>query len=147
MPLRIIEGETVRRLAEERVIVIAAGGGGIPVCERRGRLQGVDAVIDKDLASAVLARDVGAMALFILTDVPKVYLDFGSARQRGLARMTAREARDHLRAGQFPPGSMGPKVEAAAQFAEECGGRAVITSPGALKRALAGKDGTWVERR
>lgn len=143
-PVRIIEGQTVRRLAGLGVIVIAAGGGGIPVCERRGRLQGVDAVIDKDLASATLAKDVGAAELFILTDVPKAYLDFGSPRQRGLPRMTVREARDYLRAGHFPPGSMGPKVEAAAQFVERTGGRAVITSPGALNRALAGRDGTWV---
>jgi len=101
-PLEIIEGQTVRRLAEEDVIVIAAGGGGIPVYKVRGRLHGVDAVIDKDLASSVLAKDVGAELLLLLTDVRKVALDYGKPTQVDLASMTVAQAREYLAAGHFP---------------------------------------------
>ena len=143
-PVKIIEGPTVRRLAEEDVIVIAAGGGGIPVYRENGRLHGVDAVIDKDLASAVLAQGVGAATLFLLTDVPQAYLNYGTPDQRGLASLTVSQAQEYLARGHFPPGSMGPKVEAALQFVRASGGRALITTPEALHDALDGKDGTWI---
>jgi len=143
-PLEIIEGQTVRRLAEEDVIVIAAGGGGIPVYKVRGRLHGVDAVIDKDLASSVLAKDVGAELLLLLTDVRKVALDYGKPTQVDLASMTVAQAREYLAAGHFPEGSMGPKVEGALQFVAASGHRAIITTPEALAGALVGQDGTQI---
>ncbi|MBM3945579.1 MAG: hypothetical protein FJ317_08865 [SAR202 cluster bacterium] len=143
-PLEIVEGETVRALGGQDVVVIAAGGGGIPVTRHRGRLRGVDAVIDKDLASAVLAHDVGARELVLLTDVRKVSLDFQQPSQTDLDAMTASEAERYAARGHFPPGSMGPKVEAAAMFVRGGGKRAIITSPGFLGAALEGKDGTCV---
>jgi carbamate kinase len=143
-PLEIIEGQTVRRLAEQDVVVIAAGGGGIPVVRSRGRLRGVDAVIDKDLASAVLARDIGANLLVLLTDVRKVALDFQKPSQVDLDSMTVEEAERHLAAAQFPPGTMGPKVEGAIHFVRAGGERAIITTPEALPAALEGSDGTHI---
>lgn len=145
-PLEVLEADTVRRLADMDIMVIAAGGGGIPVYEEEGRLWGVDAVIDKDLASAVLATSIGADSLFILTDVRKVALNFEQPEQEDLDAMSVAEAESHLAAGQFPPGSMGPKVEAAVQFLRSGGKLALITSPEALKGALAGRDGTRITR-
>ncbi|MEM2869762.1 MAG: carbamate kinase [Thermoplasmata archaeon] len=115
-PLEVVERETIRRLVKQGTIVVAAGGGGIPVVRRGGSLAGVEAVVDKDLASAVLARDIGSDTLLILTDVEGVALDFGRPGQRFVKRMTASDVRRHLHAGQFPPGSMGPKMEAALLF-------------------------------
>ena len=97
-------------------VVIAAGGGGIPVTRRDGELSGVEAVVDKDLASATLARDVGADTLVILTDIEKVAVNFGTPEQRFIDHMTVMEAKKYLEAGQFPAGSMGPKIEAAIRF-------------------------------
>ncbi|MGQ9582903.1 MAG: carbamate kinase [Thermoplasmatota archaeon] len=115
-PIEVVESGMVRRLMRQGAVVVAAGGGGVPVVRRGGELAGVEAVVDKDLASAVLARDVGADALVILTDVEGVALDFGTPRQRLLRRVTVSELRRHLAAGQFPAGSMGPKMEAALLF-------------------------------
>lgn len=143
-PLRIIEAPVVRRLVEQGVVVVAAGGGGIPVCQRHGRLHGVDAVIDKDLASAVLARDMQAAYLIILTDVERVALDYGKLAQRDLDRLTVAEARARAAEGHFPPGSMGPKIEAAVQFLEGGGQEVLITTPAALPRALEGRAGTRI---
>ena len=143
-PLKIIEGDTVRRLAEQNVIVIAAGGGGIPVVELQGRLTGVDAVIDKDLASSVLAQSIGAELLLLLTDVPKVALNFEQPDQIDLDSMTLRQAEEYLAAGHFPPGSMGPKVEGAMAFVGATGNRAIITSPELLDSALRGEQGTQI---
>ncbi|MBI4340288.1 MAG: carbamate kinase [Chloroflexi bacterium] len=143
-PLRIIEGETVRKLAQQDVIVIAAGGGGIPVAEVRGRLVGVDAVIDKDLASAVLAQGIQADVLLLLTDVRKVALAYQTPGQVDLDTMTVAQAEEYLAQGHFPPGSMGPKVEGAVQFVKAGGQRAIITTPEALPLALAGEDGTQI---
>jgi len=145
-PLRVVEREAILRLVRLGAVVIAAGGGGIPVVERPGgRLVGVEGVIDKDLAASVLAREVGASLLVILTQVERVYLDYNSPSQRGLSSLSVAEAREHLEAGQFPPGSMGPKIQAAIDFLlENPSGQVLITDPGHLRKALVGRAGTWI---
>jgi carbamate kinase len=148
-PLEIVEAGEVRRLVAdgEGQVVIAAGGGGIPVVRRDGRLVGVEAVIDKDLASAVLAGALGWKHLAIATDVPQVALDFGAPSQRFVDRLTAAEAKKHLASGQFPPGNMGPKIEAALQFLEGGGERVVIADLEHLVPAVAGKAGTRIAKK
>jgi carbamate kinase len=144
-PVRIIESGAIRHLVMGGCVVIAAGGGGIPVvADEKGILSGVAAVIDKDLASAVLAAQIGADALMISTAVEKVCLDFGTPRQRAIDTMTVAEARRHISEGQFEPGSMLPKVEACIHFVEQQGGVAVITCPWGLSTALEGATGTRV---
>lgn len=129
IPIEIVEKKTVKTLVEKGIIVIAAGGGGIPVyVENNGKLEGVDAVIDKDRASAVLARDIGATLLLILTEVEKVALNYGTLLQQDLDRLTVEEAKKYLAERHFPPGSMGPKIEAAIQFLESGGKEVIITS-------------------
>lgn len=145
-PLAIRELPVVRRLLAEGVVVIAAGGGGVPVraLGDEGELAGVDAVIDKDLAAARLAMELGADGLFILTDVEAVALDWGTPRQRSLGRVSPGELRRYQTEGHFAGGSMGPKVEAALRFVEAGGARAGI---GALHQALAvveGRSGTQI---
>jgi carbamate kinase len=145
VPVRIIESGAIRHLVAGGCVVIAAGGGGIPVvADEEGILSGVAAVIDKDLASAVLAAQIGADVLMISTAVEKVCLDFGTPRQRAIDTMTVAEARRHIREGQFEPGSMLPKVEACIHFVEQRGGAAVITCPSGLSTALDGASGTRV---
>jgi carbamate kinase len=136
-PRTIVEAPAILRLVEAGFVVVAAGGGGIPVAADGDQLSGVDAVIDKDLAAALLATAVGAQALVLVTDVDAVMLDFGTPRQRPLATVTAGEMRRHLRAGQFPEGSMGPKVRAALEFLGAGGGCAVITRPRLVPVALS----------
>ncbi len=144
-PLAIVERDTIRRLLEAEVIVIAAGGGGVPVVEAAdGSLRGVDAVIDKDLASAVLARSIGAERLVMLTGEPHVFLDYGEPTQRPVPTLSAGEARRHLDGGQFPAGSMGPKIEAALEFLAGGGGEVLITSIEGFTDALDGKTGTRI---
>ncbi len=144
-PLAIVENQEIRSLVEAGVIVIGAGGGGIPVAlNAAGELYGVEGVIDKDLASAVLALAIDAPELFILTGVERVMLDFATSQARPLATLTVAEARRHLAAGQFPPGSMGPKIEAACRFLEGGGERVLITHIDRLPEALAGETGTWI---
>lgn len=144
-PVRIIESGVIRHLAEGGYVVIAAGGGGIPVvADAQGLLSGVAAVIDKDLAAAVLATQIGADVLVISTAVEKVCLHFGTPRQQALDGLTVAEARRHLADGQFAPGSMRPKVEACVHFVEQGGGSAVITDPAHLSDALDGRAGTRV---
>ena len=141
-PLRVLGLEPIRWLLEHRALVIAAGGGGIPVV--RGAdghsLQGIDAVIDKDLCSSVLARELQADVLVIVTDVPAVYLDWGLPTQRALTQVTPQELARH----SFAQGSMGPKVEAACRFALATGRRAVIGSLDQIEDMLAGRAGTQV---
>ena len=135
-PLGILEVESARVLVEAGAVVVAAGGGGIPVVQRDGRVDGVDAVVDKDLASAVLATELGARRLLILTQVPAVYRDFGTAAAQPLAELRPR--RDAAILSVLPAGSMRPKVEAAFAFVEATGGEAVITSVDAIRNGEAG---------
>lgn len=144
-PIRIIESPVIQRLAADGCVVIAAGGGGIPVtADSQGLLRGVAAVIDKDLASAVLANQIGADRLLISTSVEKVCLDFAKPTQRPLDSMTLAEARQFIADKQFPPGSMLPKVEACVQFLTNGGREALITSPAHLQAALNGLAGTRI---
>jgi carbamate kinase len=145
-PESIVEMQAIRTLLEAGHVVLAAGGGGVAV--DAGSLDGIDAVIDKDRASAALATAVGATELYLLTGVDCVLLDFGTPRQRPAHRMTQQEAAQHLADGQFPAGSMGPKVEAALRFLDDGGHRAIITSVGRLAEAVAGDPtaGTSIER-
>lgn len=145
IPVRIINRHIIRQLVDQGVIVIAAGGGGIPVyIEQDGTYEGVDAVIDKDRATAVLARDIGARTLMILTGVDNVYLNFMKPDQVKLEKIAAREARDFLAQGHFPAGSMGPKIEAAVGFLESGGEEVIITSLEKAKPALLGSAGTHI---
>lgn len=142
-PLRILERDAIETLVSGGFVVVAAGGGGIPVLERPdGRLQGVEAVIDKDFASALLATALGADLLCITTGVERVAVNFGRPDQRALDVLDAGEARRHLADGQFPAGSMGPKVQAALDYLDAGGGEVLITSPDRLVDALAGDTGT-----
>jgi carbamate kinase len=144
-PLEIINAPAMKQLIEGGQVVIAAGGGGIPVYSKDdGWLEGVDAVIDKDRASAVLGNSIGATELFILTDTEFVSLNFGKADQQNLKHMTVKEANKHLADGQFPAGSMGPKVEAAISFLEGGGKRVFICSLDKLVDSLDGKSGTEI---
>ena len=145
MPLAILDAPAINALLAAGVIPIAAGGGGIPVVRTGdGGYRGVAAVVDKDLTSGLLAADVGAGQLVMLTGVERVALDFGKPTQRSVDRLTAAEAHKHLADGQFPPGSMGPKITAALQFIERGGPRAVITSLDKLDLALDGRAGTAI---
>lgn len=144
-PVRIIEAEAVRHLVKDGYVVVAAGGGGIPVlADEKGMLSGVPAVIDKDLASAVLASQIGADLLVISTSVEKVCLNFGTPSQQGLDSMTVAQAKKHIAEDHFPAGSMLPKVEACVHFVQNGGREAVITCPGRLSLALDGGSGTRI---
>lgn len=127
LPRRIVELDAICALIEHGSVVVAAGGGGVPVLADGPAYRGVDAVIDKDLAAQRLASAVGAEALVLVTDVSRVQLDHGTDRAREITEMTADEARAHARDGQFPEGSMGPKIRAAVDFLDEGGTTAVIT--------------------
>lgn len=145
MPLRILNVETISHMLDAAAVVIAAGGGGIPVVRGRdGQWRGIEAVIDKDLASARLASDLKADLFIVLTNVPKVAIDFGKPTQQWLDRMTVEEAERHLAAGQFPAGSMGPKIEAAVQFVRASHQNVLITDVEHVREALDGQDGTYV---
>ena len=144
-PIEIVEKGVIKRLVEEDVVVIASGGGGIPVyVEATGWLEGLDAVIDKDAASAVMARDIGAEELMILTGVEKVALNFGKPNQRLIDKMKISEAKKYLQEGHFPAGSMGPKIEASINFLEKGGEKVIITSIEKSIQAVKGKAGTTI---
>lgn len=144
-PQRIVEVAAVRALVEAGVIVIAAGGGGIPVVETAtGEYRGVEAVVDKDLGSVILARAVGAQRLAIITAIDRVALHFRTPQQRFLDRVHVAEARRYLDDGQFPPGSMGPKILGAIRFLEAGGEAVLITSPEHLIDGLEGRAGTLI---
>ena len=148
-PSSVIEIDALRALVDAGHLVVAAGGGGIPVAGPPWRGRTVDAVIDKDRAAGLIARLLRADALLLVTAVDRVMLDFGTPAQEELSTITAAEAARHLAAGQFPPGSMGPKIEAALRFLAEGGNVAVITSPGLLAPTLNGtgaRSGTRIER-
>jgi len=144
-PLRIVELPQIRTLVGAGFVVIAAGGGGIPMVERSpGVYDGIEAVIDKDLASALLAANLEIPLLVVSTGVDKVAVRFRKPDQRFLDRMTVSEARAYLAAGEFPPGSMGPKIQAAITFLERGGREVLIASPYRLPEAVAGDTGTRI---
>ncbi|MCL4325071.1 MAG: carbamate kinase [Candidatus Thermoplasmatota archaeon] len=150
-PIDVIEGPAIRRLLDAGLgtwaIIVAGGGGGIPVVRRRGgKLEAIDAVIDKDRTAALLATMAGVETLAIVTDVPHACVGFNTARERPLGKVTSDELARHLQAGEFGNGSMRPKVEAALSFLAQGGRRAIITDAFRLGRALQGKAGTLVER-
>ena len=147
IPLDIIEKEVIKNLVENEHVVIACGGGGIPVYyDENNLLEGVDAVIDKDRASALLAEQIGADELYILTAVDKVYLNFKKPEQKALDRLSLTEAKELLSQGHFPAGSMGPKIEAAIYFIEHGGKRVIITSIEKSAEAADGRTGTIIEK-
>ena len=147
MPLEIVEWRAIERAINSGAIVIAVGGGGIPVVRSPdGILRGVEAVIDKDRASSVLALELHAQMLMFLTEVEKVATGYGRPDQRDLDHMTVAEAREYLAQGEFPEGSMGPKIEAAIEFLEGGGEEVIITRPELLSEAVRGKRCTIVTR-
>jgi carbamate kinase len=145
IPKEIVELEAIRTLLAAGFVVVGVGGGGIPVVrDEQGDLHGVEAVIDKDYASGLLATGLEADLLLISTAVEKVYLNYGKPDQKPLDHLTVAEVREYLDQGHFPPGSMGPKMRAVVQFLERGGQEALITSPENLARALRGETGTRI---
>ena len=147
-PMRIVELDVIRRLLDAGVVTIAVGGGGIPVvADEHGNLRGIPAVIDKDLASALLASQVGADLLLISTAVEQVALNWGTPEQRWVDQLTLDEVKQYLdEGGHFAEGSMAPKMRAVVQFLEAGGSEALITDPQNLERAMAGETGTRIVR-
>ena len=145
IPLDVVEIEAIKSLLKAGIIVIAAGGGGIPVFRNGDRLAGIAAVIDKDRASALIGEEIKANMLVIATSIDKVYLDFGKESQRGLDRISVKEARKLMGEGHFAEGSMKPKVESCIDFVEKGGWRAVICSLEDIEQAIAGNAGTVIE--
>ena len=144
-PKSVIQRQEILTLLEAGTVVISGGGGGIPVARSgSGELVGVEGVVDKDLASAVMALALGAPELIILTGVDRVQIGYGTPAARALNIVTVAEAREHMAQGHFPAGSMGPKMEAACRFVEGGGSRTLITNVFTLGEALAGTTGTWV---
>jgi len=143
-PKAVVEDDAIRVLIDDESVVIACGGGGIPVIRQGTRLQGVEAVIDKDLAAERLATSIHAESLVILTDVEGVYLDYGKPSQRLLSKITPSELETYAQKEYFAKGSMGPKVEAAIRFLRNGGKRAVIANLGDLGKAISGTAGTQV---
>lgn len=141
-PLTIVERREIKKLIDLDFIVICCGGGGIPVIRQGRAFNGVDAVIDKDLASARLAEEVGVDIFVIATDTEGVLLDFGTAKQRLLRSLTVADSLRYEKLGHFPPGSMQPKVEAARRFVQAPGKRAIVTGIDAIEAAVMGKAGT-----
>ncbi len=144
-PIRIVELDAIRKLVDSGFVVVAAGGGGIPVVEKEsGGLKGIEAVIDKDFASALLANELKADLLLISTAVEKVAINFNKENEKWLDEMTVAEAKQYIDEGHFAPGSMLPKIKACIQFLENGGEKALITDPQNIPRALAGETGTWI---
>lgn len=145
-PVEIVEENVVRMLLENGAIVITVGGGGIPVVADQGKFDGVEAVVDKDFAAAVLARDLGADRMVIVTDVDAVYQNYGTPEQTPLRQLTLDQALTMVQSGELPPGSMGSKIEAAASFVEATGNEVIITSPEDVLLAVVGKAGTQITK-
>jgi carbamate kinase len=143
-PLEIVEIEVIRDLVERNVLVIACGGGGIPVMWKGDQLTGVEAVIDKDRASALLAALLSVDFFVISTDTDFVYVDYKKPAQRALREVHTDELQSYLNAGHFPPGNMGPKIESVLRFLKNGGREAIITSCDNLQQAVAGQAGTHV---
>lgn len=145
-PTEVLNAEDVQLLSAAGYVVICTGGGGVPVKRVGNGFEGVDAVIDKDSASSLLARTINADAFIIATDEPQVCINYAKPDQRSLSQMTTTEAHKYMAEGQFPAGSMGPKVAAVLRFAEETGRPGIITSIDTIAAALAGKGGTQIVR-
>jgi carbamate kinase len=147
IPREIVEIDAIKLLVASDYVVIAAGGGGIPVIRNgQGDLEGVEAVIDKDLGSSLLARNLGADIFIISTAIDSVYLNFGKENQKPIRQATLPEIKQYLKEGHFKPGSMKPKIEAAIQFLEGGGKKAIITSPENLLKATRGEAGTTLTK-
>jgi carbamate kinase len=145
MPKTVVQSRMIRALVYAGNVVLALGGGGVPTCRNAdGRYAGVEAVIDKDLSSSLLATDIKADLFLILTGTEKVFLHYGTPAQRSLDVLTCAEARKYLDEGEFPPGSMGPKIRAALMYLEGGGREVIITTPEQLERALDGGAGTRI---
>ena len=145
IPIDVVPKWIIRDLVQAGRVVIAAGGGGIPVIlNGRGLFEGVEAVIDKDYAASLLAREVKVDLFVILTAIERVYLDYGKPTQREAPVLTVEEARRHLAEGQFPPGSMGPKIRAAVEYIEAGGREVLITTASHLRAALINRSGTKI---
>lgn len=144
-PVDIEEIEIIKALVK-KAVVIAAGGGGIPVIKEKGRIKGIEAVIDKDRAAALLATAIKANEFIILTSVPCVYQNYGKKKQTALQKITSKQAKEYMKEGNFPEGSMGPKIEAAIRFLEKGGKKVIITSPKEIAKALKGREGTTIIR-
>ncbi len=145
-PIKIIESESVNNLLKQKAVVIAAGGGGIPVIYKNGKLEGAEAVIDKDLASACVANSTGAEVFIMVTDVDRAYLSYNSSDEKGLDKISLKEIKKLYKEGHFPPGSMGPKIQAAINFLEKRRGKVIITNIENITKALVGKSGTTITR-
>ena len=146
-PVKVIQRHMVRDLVKGGHIVIAAGGGGIPIWKKPdGKYEGIEAVVDKDLASSVLAVHIPADVFVILTEEPQVALNYKQPDEKKLLKLTVSEAQKYLEEGHFPPGSMGPKIEAALAYLKEVDKKVIITSPESLMNAFDGKDGTTITR-
>jgi carbamate kinase len=143
-PLEILEYPEIKKSVANGTVVISVGGGGIPVIRENGRVRGIAAVIDKDRASSLLAARIGAQLLLISTQVDKVYLNFDQPEPQPLDALTISQAKEYLKAGQFPAGSMGPKIEAAVDFLENGGETVIITNPPNIERAVQGAAGTRI---
>jgi carbamate kinase len=144
-PMKIVEVDAIQKLVDNDFIVVAVGGGGIPVVERpSGFIRGIEAVIDKDFASGLLAKLVDADLLLISTAVEKVAINFNQPDQQWLDKITVAEAEKYIAEGHFAPGSMLPKIQAIVKFIQETGKKALITNPPNMKRALQGETGTWI---
>ncbi|WP_047863872.1 carbamate kinase [Rubrobacter aplysinae] len=144
-PRKIVELGAMRELVKAGYVLVALGGGGIPVTEESpGDYSGVEAVIDKDYASSLLAAEIGADLLLVSTGVPRVSINYNRPDQREIELMSAEEARAYLEEGQFPPGSMGPKIEAALSFLEAGGPEVIVTSPDSIPEAMDGEAGTRI---
>ncbi len=147
IPQTVVEKNTIKKLVNSGTVVVAAGGGGIPVYyDDKGNLEGIDAVIDKDFASAVLALEIDAKILVISTGVEKVALNFGKENEKFLDEMTVKDCKKYLKEGHFPPGSMGPKIKAAIKFLENGGEKVYITLPEKIEDALKNKTGTLIKK-
>lgn len=144
-PLEIVEKDTINQLVSQGTIVIASGGGGAPVyVEADGTYEGMDGVVDKDRAAAILGRDIDAKELYILTAVDRAAINFGTSQQQDLDTLSLADAKKYLAEGQFPPGSMGPKIEAAVAFLESGGDMVIITSIERMTDAIEGRTGTRI---
>jgi len=144
-PMRIIEAGVIRGLSARGVVVIAAGGGGVPVVEAQDKtLKGIDAVVDKDLSTTLLAREAGVAYILNLTSIDSVYLNLGGPDESPLRELRVEDARKYLAQGQFAPGSMGPKVKAAIEFIEAGGEEVLITTPALMSEAMEGRAGTRI---